>query len=100
MPLEVRLKKSTIVLQMWLKQVAQQERITDLIWQRAYMEVGSIGKYLVPRQLAHSRNTSQSDEQQAWVQHKAASIIVQMLKRRAYYRSTVELPRAGIGDPG
>ena len=48
MPVEAPLKKHTLVLQMWIKQVLQQEYLTDIARWRAAMAVGSIDRFLVP----------------------------------------------------
>ena len=47
--LDMRLKRSTLVLQMWVKQVRQQELLTDLARQKAQMATGSIEKFLQPQ---------------------------------------------------
>jgi len=45
-PLDVRLKRSTLVLQMWLKQVKQQQLLTDLAREKDQMAIGSIERFL------------------------------------------------------
>ena len=44
-PLEVRLKKPTLVLQMWIKQVLQQEHLTDIARWRSAMVAGSLDRF-------------------------------------------------------
>ena len=48
-PLEVRLKQSTVHLQMWLQQVNQQERITTLAREKEQVVGNSLLPYLIPR---------------------------------------------------
>lgn len=49
MPEEVQLRKPTLVLQMWVKQVLQQEHLTDIAHWKANMAAGSIDRFLVAR---------------------------------------------------
>lgn len=64
------------------------------------MEAGSIEKFLVPWKHVSARMPYGSDSQMEWNRAHAAVTIVRMLKLRATRRSGVELPCAGIGDPG
>ena len=97
-PLAVRLAKPTLLLQMWIKQVLQQERLTDIARQKAQMEMGSIDKFLKPRVMRRRRYQVATDQLQA--QGPAISTIVWWWRRSARCMSRVELPRMGIGDPG
>ena len=94
-PLSVRLRKPTMVLQMWLKQVARQERITVAVSEKAAMKAGSILPFLVERRIPSVRRSAVT---------KAHSSLVGQLLRWARgclrRRSRVEMPWAGIGDPG
>ena len=99
MPMEVRLKKPTLVLQMWVKQVFQQEYLTDIARWRAKMAAGSIDRFLRPRSdLQKSRDICDVQRQVLW--NGAAVKIGRWMQHRARTRSNVELPRMGIGDPG
>jgi hypothetical protein len=84
---------------MWLKQVAQQERITDMVRQKAFMQYGSLDKFLVPKQELRRRRMEDDSVQQGRL-FQAARVIIRMMKRHLRYQSKVEQPRAGIGDPG
>lgn len=99
MPLEVRLKKSTLVLQMWLKQVLQQEHLTDIARRRAFMSAGSIVKFLRPR-VAAVRKSRDSNVLQRVVRASAGYKVVWWLRRHGRFQSRTEMPRMGIGDPG
>jgi hypothetical protein len=92
--LEVRLKKPTLVLQMWLKQVLQQEQLTDIERFRTHMQQGSIERFLVPRRIKCGQQHSNV------CPVDAASTIVRWLTGFLRARSKSELPRMGIGDPG
>ena len=98
-PVEVRLKQSTVHLQMWLRQVHQQERITILAKEKAQMTGNSLLPYLIPRsEICRRSNVSHAID----VQHQgqAAGMIGRFMRRALRYRSNVELPFVGIGDPG
>ena len=98
-PLEVRLRKPTLTLQMWVKQVLRQEYLTDIARQKAMMQKGSIERFLRPRQ---SLQVERRGEQflglnRGWI---SARNISRWWRRRLRYQSKVEMPRMGIGDPG
>ena len=96
MPLEVRLTKPTIVLQMWIKQVLQQERLTDIERFRVCMQHGSIKRYLTPRTMPQQLHRVYDVP----CSQNAAVLITRWLRGIIRYKSCMELPRMGIGDPG
>ena len=98
-PIEARLKRSTLVLQMWLKQVLQQEHLTDISQQKARMDGGSIQRFLQPRDhmaLRQGADKTQSHQQRVF----AVAVISKWWTRRVRFRPRVVMPRMGIGDPG
>ena len=97
-PLSVRLQKPTLVLQMWLKQITRQERITAAVEKKAAMAAGSILPFLV-RQRVLGREVSTGRGRCPAVLRVGAKLVrwARFVLRR---RSNLELPRAGIGDPG
>ena len=99
MPLEVRLKKPTLTLQMWIKQVLQQEHLTDIARWKAAMSAGCIDKYLVPRP-TFLKSEGKFVEQPEALQYRSGATIVKWMRHRVRIRSSFELPRMGIGDPG
>lgn len=99
MQLDVRLKKPTLVLQMWLKQVLQQEYLTDIARWKAAMAAGSIERFLVPRVQAAQMGRGIAIPQAA-VWNGAVTTLVRWMRNRVRNRSNMELPRMGIGDPG
>jgi hypothetical protein len=98
-PLEVRLQKSTLVLQMWLKHVDQQEKLTDVVRMKARMQEGSILRFLVPRSAVRVGVKNGCGQNNRLIRN-AASKLVRWARCFLRFRSKVELPRAGIGDPG
>jgi hypothetical protein len=98
-PLDVRLRKPTLTLQMWLKQVAQQEKLTDIARMKAKMKEGSIIRFLLPRTVIARQEHFDSGQQEE-AQWTASHTLVRWVRRCLRFRSNVELPRAGIGDPG
>ena len=92
-------KKSTLVLQMWIKQVLQQERLTDIARQKAVMAAGSIVKFLRPR-VAVTGQRQDSNSMQWMVRAVAGNKIVWWLRHHVRFRFNTEMPRMGIGDPG
>ena len=98
-PLESRLKRSTVVLQMCLKQVLQQEHLTDISRQKARMDAGSIQRFLQPR--AHMASRQGADETQSHRQRVlAVAVISTWWNWRVRFRPRGVQPRMGIGDPG
>ena len=98
-PIEARLKQSTIHLQMWLRRIRQQERITILVKEKAQMTGNSLLPYLVPRsEICRRRHVTLEVDVQH--QSQAAGMIGRFIRCFLRYRSKVELPFAGIGDPG
>jgi len=95
-PLEVRLTKPTLVLQMWIKQVLQQEQLTDIARKRASLHGGSIERFLLPRVVIRRQRRMAGDPHYRAAVNKIAC----WLQRMVRFRSTMELPRMGIGDPG
>jgi len=98
-PLEVRLQKSTLALQMWLKHVDQQEKLTDVVRMKARMQEGSILRFLVPRSAVRVGVKNGCGQNNRLIRN-AASKLVRWARCFLRFRSKVELPRAGIGDPG
>ena len=98
-PVEAQLKRSTLALQMWLKQVLQQERLTDIHRQKARMEAGSIERFLQPRDFTKMWwglvNLHSSKQQVA-----AATRISRWWIRLVRVKPKMSMPRMGIGDPG
>jgi hypothetical protein len=95
-PLEVRLTKPTLALQMWIKQVLQQEQLTDIARKRALIHGGSIERFLLPRVVIRRQGRMAGDPHYRAAVNKIAC----WLQRMVRFRSTMELPRMGIGDPG
>ena len=98
-PLIVQLRKSTVHLQMWIRQVTQQERITILAREKAQMAGNSLIPYLVPWSEI-SRTQHKCFAVGVQQQCRAAGLIGRFMRRFLRHRSMVEMPFAGIGDPG
>mmetsp|Transcript_5782 Transcript_5782/g.8511 ORF Transcript_5782/g.8511 Transcript_5782/m.8511 type:complete len:609 (+) Transcript_5782:1683-3509(+) len=98
-PLEVRLQKPTLTLQMWLKQVLRQEHLTDIARQKAMMQKGSIERFLRPREAIQGGRAAGPFLRLE--QQRAAGLAISRWCRWCLrYWSNVEKPRMGIGDPG
>mmetsp|Transcript_24229 Transcript_24229/g.34712 ORF Transcript_24229/g.34712 Transcript_24229/m.34712 type:complete len:85 (-) Transcript_24229:68-322(-) len=84
---------------MWIKQVLQQERLTDIARQKAFMEVGSLERFLHPRNRIPVRQVGVAAQ---WLprQVNAVARLSRWWCKLVRFRSKVELPRMGIGDPG
>mmetsp|Transcript_5532 Transcript_5532/g.8164 ORF Transcript_5532/g.8164 Transcript_5532/m.8164 type:complete len:185 (+) Transcript_5532:530-1084(+) len=93
MPLAARLKKPTLVLQMWIKQVLQQEFLNDIARQKAKMKEGSILRFLVPRS-AIAMGAKVAGGQIKGLEWNAADTLVRWARQLLRHRSKVELPRA------
>ena len=84
---------------MWLKQVLRQEHLTDIARQKAWMQKGSIERFLQPRRAGHRMQDITSSI--ASVQYQVAVEVIRGWWRQTKrHRSNVEMPRMGIGNPG
>ena len=97
-PLATWLLKSTVHLQMCIRQVIQQKRITILAREKAQMAGNSLLPYLVPRsEISRRRHECSAVGMQ--LHCRAAGLIGRFTRRFLRHRSMVEMPLAGIGDP-
>mmetsp|Transcript_1509 Transcript_1509/g.2347 ORF Transcript_1509/g.2347 Transcript_1509/m.2347 type:complete len:85 (-) Transcript_1509:235-489(-) len=84
---------------MWIKQVLQQEMLTDIARQKAMMQAGSIEKFMLPKEEIQ-RRWQMTRDQQRKLQLHAMTTISWWWRRRVRFKSKMELLQMGIGDPG